>query len=191
MLGEFVYQLKIPPITDFISNIDQYKIKKKGTTEYSADILNPEYKNWMGLEWNAVSFFYKSNGYRPPVAHVDKYYHERPTYNRTWGINFHIDGSGLFELFRYEDVTPIEGAMYKDSMDYKINENAVKSYFMEEGAYLVFNQLPHVVTGYQERFCISLRCTSMCNQPPEEIFNIFKDYIIDKPLPTKAPIDCL
>ena len=29
MLDEFVYQLKIPPITDFISNIDQYKIKKK------------------------------------------------------------------------------------------------------------------------------------------------------------------
>ena len=98
MITEFVYPLSIPPITDFILNLDQYKIKKKGNTTYSADILNPEYKNWMGLEWNAISFFYKSNGYRPPVAHVDKYYSDRPTYNRNLPPEFYIKLINLFIL---------------------------------------------------------------------------------------------
>lgn len=58
---------------------------------------------------------------------------------------------------------------------------------MPEGAYLTLNYLPHRVIGYDERFCFSFRCPSMWNKPAEEIYNIFKEYIIDEPLLNKKP----
>lgn len=179
-MNDFVYALDIPPLTDFISNIDQYKIKGPGVKMYPIDILEKEYQTWNDIPWDYVAIFYKANGFRPPVAHVD-------AENRNcWGINFHIDGSGLFELYRFEDVTRHKEVSY--ATDYIINNDPVKSYYMPEGAYLVNNSLPHRITGYQERFCISLRASSLYDLPFEQILERFKNCITHKPLLSKPPM---
>jgi hypothetical protein len=190
MNNELVYPLNLPNIFELLlPDIDVYKkeFEGVGSRVYPIDILAPEWRNWMGIPWDSIIMFYKNDGFRPKFAHIDTY---RQISDNVWGINFHLGGAGLLEFYRHEDVTQREVSaehLRPGVLDYIINEEAIKSYYMPEGAYLVINSLPHRATGYDKRFCVSLRSASMYNREPEEIIEIFKDYIIDKPLLNKAP----
>lgn len=186
MSNEYVYPLNLPDVSEFIIDLEEYKkqLIVNRVADYNADMITNKYKNWMGIPWDVVLMFYKPHGFTPKVAHLDN---DVPGFNNTWGINFHFGGSGLFEVYRQEDTTKIGDLNHGAARDCVINAKPYKSYFMPEGAYLAFTNLPHRVIGYQERFCISLRCESMYNRNPTEIVELFKDYIIDKPLLSMAP----
>jgi len=195
MNNELVYPLNLSNIFELL--LPDFDVYKKefgeagfGSRTYPVDILAPEYRNWMGIPWDYILMFYKSDGFRPKFAHTDS---DSPMSTNVWGINFHLGGAGLLELYRHEDVTQKEEmsvhrtGLPSGGLDYIINQPPIKSYYMPEGAYLVIYSLPHRATGYDKRFCVSLRSRAMYNREPEEIIEIFKDYIIDKPLLNKAP----
>jgi hypothetical protein len=190
MNNELVYPLNLPNIFELLlPDINVYKKEFEGVGSriYPIDILAPEWRNWMGIPWDYIIMFYKTDGFRPKFAHIDT---NRQMHENVWGINFHIGGAGLLELYRYEDVTQrdkLAEHLRQGVLDYIIDKPPIKSYYMPEGAYLVINSLPHRATGYDKRFCFSLRSTSMYDRDPKEIIEIFKDYIIDKPLLNKAP----
>ena len=195
MNNELVYPLNLPSIYDIIPDLDvcikEFGPAGFGGRVYTTDMVSPKWKNWLGLPWNTFMTFYKKDGFRPKLAHTDS---TDPAIN-VWGINFHTGGAGLLELYQYEDVTILRKTPDVASRDgeksygadYTINNTPVKSYYMPEGAYLVFNSLPHRATGYDNRFCVTLRCTTMWNLSNDEVLDIFKDYIIDKPLLSKVP----
>ena len=189
MNNELVYPLNFSDILDIseiIPDIEEYKTQLLSLPRNAnpSEIISDKFKNWLGIPWDVVLMFYKSNGFTPKIAHLDN---DDPSFDKTWGINFHFGGSGLFQFFRHEDVTKVGDLNHGAARDCIINADPIKSYYMPEGAYLVFTHLPHRVIGYQERFCVSLRCESMYDQEPEQIIKLFKDYIIDKPLLNKAP----
>ena len=174
---EYVYKINTPLISKIIPEIDLIKLKCKlpGPHSFSVDIMAPEYRNWLGIRWDNVLIFYKENGYCPKVAHIDSV---DSIYNKTWGINFHYGGNGILEIYKNEDVTEIPIKSFGNSKNCVINGGPIKTYYMSEGAHLVFNALPHRATGFQQRFCVSLRCEKMYDRDPEEILNIFKDFIV-------------
>lgn len=189
MINEFVYPLNLPLISsEMIPNIEDIKNKCKspGPKIFNADVISPLWRNWLGIPWECLVVWYKPNGFRPPVAHME-YEGGDGTLINPWSINFHIDGAGLYEIYSEDDVTKVGPVQNGAGRDCIINNDPIKSYYMPEGAYLTMNYLPHRVTGYNERFCFSFRCSSMWDRPAEEILSIFKDYIIDEPLADKAP----
>ena len=183
MLTELVYPLNInSSIYDIIPEIEKYKIKEPGVKLYSPDILDPKWKIFEGVTWDYISIFYKANNFRPKVAHIDI---DEPENNKSWSINIHLDGAGLLEIYNFEDI--IRQKRCLNGTDCSVHGEPMKSYYMPEGAYLINSFYPHRATGYGERFCVSLRSRSTFNIEFEDIYNKFKDYIIDKPLLTKAP----
>jgi len=195
MTNEFIYKLNLPHdmISKMILNYDE--IKKEAIrleTEEGVPLpimpngIDSIYHKWMGIEWTYIGCWYKADGFAPNVAHDDCV---DPKIPYPWSINFHIGGSGLYEIWKMEDVIPEGPVIYDKAQDYLINGPTYKSYYMPEGVYLNFNSMPHRVRGFGKRFCFSWRCEALWNVPHEEILDRFKDYLDPVPLLNEVPED--
>lgn len=182
MNNELIYLLRMPSIEEVIPEIEKYKIKFQGVKIYGADIIHPNWKTFCGVKWDYVAIFNRYNESPDSYAHSDS---TNPKLTKTWGINFHINGYSLFEHYNHKDVASFRVAPYAEH--FRINAGPTKTYYMPEGVYLVNTHLPHRVVSYQDRICISLRCSSMYNVEWDDIVERFKDYIIDQPLSDKIP----
>jgi hypothetical protein len=172
---EFIYKLNLPTLDQILT--DQGKsefLSKRNKVFYKqykpAGLIKPEWLTWQGFEWDLIVFFYKDNF--KGVIHSDG--------SNTWGINWIYNGWGTMEYWSVEDISM--GPVAPDDIGSPrsvctSNNGPCKVYTTNPGVYLTNACQPHLATGYDGRYALSLRCTTKA-MPWQKTVDIFRDLII-------------
>ena len=182
-MTEFVYQLKLPPITDMLldgivdhvlTSSDEFKYK----SVLAKSIIKPECLNINGFTFHEALLFYKTNG------SLGRIHRDTVDPSKTiWGINWVYGGFGTLEYWDESDLISEDVNERIDEQGYPIVHYkslvpARKKYMMSSpNAYLVNATQIHRPVGWGSRWAISLR-TGTGNISWEDLVERFKDLIV-------------
>lgn len=172
--SEFVYKLNLSPIDERLN--DQGKqlldisnpVKKYNV--YPADtVFKPEWLNWYGINWTAITRFYKDN--------FTGRIHDDGNCNK-WGINWVVSGYAtvsFWNLSKIDSVITVNDEQNHLIKVYNTLHQPCKHYIMPPGAYLFNAGVPHLPSGFNKRLVLSLRAKNM---PWSQVVTHFSDLII-------------
>jgi hypothetical protein len=178
-MTEYIYKLDFPDIRAILLENKYDELFTEQTVNITNCNLNleqylkPEFRTLNSYRFDKAILFYKSD--RTGVIHTDG--------GPTWALNYVVTGTGVM---RYYDPTklgqpqilrdnPGNARPVYDNTDIEFE----KSYDMPVGIYLTRVDLPHVVIGYEKRYCLSMRTTiPEVFLPWEFVVDSFSDYII-------------
>jgi hypothetical protein len=175
-MNDLVYKLNLPPLTDILldgvaETLFKDTTKSAHRNYHPAELLKKEWLAWQNVEWNFVNFFYKDNA--TGIIHSDG--------PASWAINWIHQGHGVLKFWypQPEEILPASvDELNNIRYVYDINRPADKEYTMYPGAYLVNTSLPHLPSGYNNRYAFSLRSYTRPTPPWSAIFEKFKHLII-------------
>ena len=182
-MTEFVYQLKLPPITDILlDGIAEHVLAPTNEFKYKSvpadSIIKSECLDIQGFKFKQALMFHKTNGELGRI-HRDTV----DTTKTIWGINWLHSGFGTLEYWNEEDLISEDVVERIDEQGYPIVHYkslvpARKKYIMTApNAYLVNATQIHRPVGWGSRWAVSLR-SGTGNLPWEEIVEKFKDLIV-------------
>ena len=173
---ELIYKLDLPEMTEILTERAKRRLYMGSDRPlylrfHPRDILRPEWINYRDIPWNFVSFFYKNN-YRG-ILHSDNI-------DTSWGINWIHQGHGVIEYWEENDV--IRWPISADSVGAPVIMCSAMAppsrvYTLMPGAYLFNARVPHRPSGFNRRYALSLRCTTM-TLPWAQVVDLFNDLII-------------
>jgi hypothetical protein len=175
---EYIYKLNLPPLTDILQEGVAEKIFNGGDSSFKRvydpqQIIKSEWLTWNDIQFNHIDFFYKNNFVG--IVHVDA--------EHAWGINWIHNGLGKLEYWLPNDITKVGNeldALGSPRCRYIANTPPIKRYTTPPGAYLVNAGIPHLASGKNGRYALSLRSRHPQNQSLrwDDVVTKFKHLII-------------
>jgi hypothetical protein len=182
-MEQMIYKLNLPPLEKCILDgvVDQY-FKKNNDAHYikvnPVKVFIPQILSLKNLHWNTLLIFLRKSA-TPGPPHTDNVDPENIT---TWGINWIYNGFGTMEYWDPKDYSLLERKFVMDQQDFPTFHIEPKTspdlkYLLKPGAYLVNTSMIHRPTGFQNRYCVSLR-SSTYQIPWSSVVELFDDMII-------------
>lgn len=175
---ELIYKLDLPELPSILTESAQRRLfvtgHARGTYNryHPKDLLRSEWLTYRDIPWDFVSFFYKHN-FRGPI-HSD-------CLVCRWGINWIHQGYTIIEYWKESDIIrsqPTEDGVGFTQMLCSATAAPSHIYHLKPGAYLFNAHTPHRATGFDHRYALSLRCTTMDVSWAGAVA-LFKDLFVD------------
>lgn len=164
-MNELIYKLNLPPLDQVLNpKFDLYNLVPVNFTGskilyyHPREIVKEEWCNFLGYEWDYVSFFIRS-GQQKSIIHRDNPFTPNDLH---WGINWTFGARSLMEYWLPEDIQEekiIKDSGNKETVLISTSSLPFKTYELDPGAYLVNASIPHRAINLDNslRFVVSLR----------------------------------
>jgi hypothetical protein len=180
MSAEYIYKLNLPNIEE-IALPDKYKEIFASTSEnikFSSQnpnsYLKKEHLTFKHYHWDSSLLFYKNNGA------IGDLHSDLP--KASWAINYITAGKGIMRYYDNNVIGP--GTLIPDKLgNVRLawdmpTVGPTKVYTMTQGVYLVRVDIPHIVTGHDNRYALSIRSLADQGESWDTVVNNFCEYFI-------------
>jgi hypothetical protein len=178
---EYIYKLNFPDIKEMLLP-HRYEEMFEATSESSRFLscgnpnsyLKEEYLTFKQYRWNTSLLFYKSKGTSGDL-HTDL-----PA--ASWAINYVNSGIGIVKYYDTDKIGP--GSVLPDKLgNYRLawptpTTAPMKVYTMTSGMHLMRVDVPHIATGYANRYVLSIRSIDHQQESWDTVVSNFREYFI-------------
>jgi|GEM_PF-6316257 hypothetical protein len=177
---KYIYKLNFPDIKEMLLP-HKYEEIFEAITENSKFLyynpnsyLKKEYLTFKHYQWNSSFLFYKSKGATGDL-HSD-------LPKAAWAINYINLGHGVVKYYDTNVIGP--GSMIPDKLgNYRLawptpTAAPMEIYTMTSGMHLMRVDVPHIVTGYDSRYALSIRSLDHQQESWDTVVSNFREYFI-------------
>jgi len=180
-MTEKVYKLNLPSIEEIMlpgkfQELFPSNIFPKNNSEMSLldpkTYLLPENLKIGHYDVDHSILFHKSHGQKG-LIHSDT--------NGIWAINYIVGGSGILHYYNPEDLGPPNSKPDPTGVVRPVwgdtSALPIKTYFMDQGVYLVCTEDPHLAVGNGNRYSLSIRVHPTQQKSWQSAVDFFRPFI--------------